>query len=72
MTITSDLGTVDIHFVGKAYFTNLDPPEGEVVDQPFTITGGTGAYARLHGQGTRTGNAGSPFEVVYTGQFHFD
>jgi len=72
MTITTDSGTVDIHFVGKAYFTSFFPPEGTVVNQPFTITGGTGAYARLHGQGTRTSNTGSPFTVKYTGQFHFD
>ncbi len=74
MTITTASGTVDIHFVGQAHFTKLfpPPPEGEVVDQPFTVIGGTGAYERFHGQGTRTGNAGSPFTVVYTGQFHFD
>lgn len=38
----------------------------------FTVLGGTGNYADLHGQGKYSGNAGLVFTVTFSGRFHTD
>lgn len=71
VTIDTGEGEIRLQFVGRVQLVpGPPPPTVIVVNQPWTIKGGTGAYQHIHGTGRRsTFTDGCPDEfcVRYTG-----
>ena len=71
-TLTSPLGSITLRSVGRLVFTG---PTTAEIEGRWVILSGTGAYSRLHGQGSTTVSV--DFETgtavaIHEGVAHFD
>ena len=67
-TITFDAGTISTQTLFPAACA---PPKGLLINEPFDITGGTGAFAGATGGGHEFTAPGGPSPLIYIGTITF-